>query len=657
MLSGDAVRAQAATSTASATSRSRAARARSSTAPAHVLVDCRRALAVQISPPDLPVPVDARDRSVPPPGRRAAVYDRLAERAGLSIDRCTSHRRPGPAGRRCPDRLRGRAAAGDRCPTPTSRSRPTSPPTVQYYLPSARTQFPGVEVQQVYLRNYPLTTLAAQLFGTVGPINPQEVTEQARYRGRLAERDRRPVRPGVRLRQVPARHRRQPSRSGRRARAVRRASSPDDQPGRRATSSSCRSTPGLQQVGQSALQQSIATNYPADGGAFVAMNPQTAQVYAMGSLPDASTRTSSPSRSPQPTYNAADERRRATIRCSTARSHSAGPTGSTFKPITATAALESGAWTPTETYDDTGQFCDRHAQCRHNAGNAAYGVLDLINAIQVSSDDVLLQPRRADQRRPGRIRNGGAAAAVGAARSGSARRPGSTSAARSPGTLPVAGVARRAATSSRPSASTPPAPYTGHARSTSVAGRLRDRRRHRPPVVGRRQRQPRRRPGRRAGHAAAAGGRLRGAGQRGHDRAPARRARDRERRRHRAAEDRPAAGAPHQHQPGLPRHDPRRACAPPPRSRAAPRPTCSATSPSRSTARPAPPSTTASTTTPGTPASCPPRRRRKPIVVVVHVEQGGFGAVGRRAGGARRSSRSGSSASRGRTWPGARQTL
>ena len=46
---------------------------------------------------------------------------------------------------------------------------------------------------------------------------------------------------------------------------------------------------------------------------------------------------------------------------------SAGPTGSTFKPITAIAALQSGAWLPDETFDDTGQFCINGA-CRHNAG-------------------------------------------------------------------------------------------------------------------------------------------------------------------------------------------------------------------------------------------------------------------------------------------------
>jgi penicillin-binding protein 2 len=64
----------------------------------------------------------------------------------------------------------------------------------------------------------------------------------------------------------------------------------------------------------------------------------------------------------------------------------AGPTGSTFKPITATAALESGAWNTTEVFDDSGQYCFS-GQCRHNAGMASYGTLDLVQALKVSSDD------------------------------------------------------------------------------------------------------------------------------------------------------------------------------------------------------------------------------------------------------------------------------
>jgi penicillin-binding protein 2 len=65
---------------------------------------------------------------------------------------------------------------------------------------------------------------------------------------------------------------------------------------------------------------------------------------------------------------------------------SAGPTGSTFKPITATAALQSGAWTTSAVYDDTGSYCTSPGVCRHNAGGGASGVVDLVNALRVSSD-------------------------------------------------------------------------------------------------------------------------------------------------------------------------------------------------------------------------------------------------------------------------------
>ncbi|MGH2929703.1 MAG: penicillin-binding transpeptidase domain-containing protein, partial [Solirubrobacteraceae bacterium] len=69
---------------------------------------------------------------------------------------------------------------------------------------------------------------------------------------------------------------------------------------------------------------------------------------------------------------------------------SAGPVGSTFEPITAIAALQSGVWSPNQTFDDTGQFCvgaGLTEQCRHNSGQVAFGVLDVADAIKVSSDD------------------------------------------------------------------------------------------------------------------------------------------------------------------------------------------------------------------------------------------------------------------------------
>jgi penicillin-binding protein 2 len=114
------------------------------------------------------------------------------------------------------------------------------------------------------------------------------------------------------------------------------------------------------------------------------MNPDNGQVYAMGSLPtfdpniftkpvtEQVYRQLNNPASGYPLLNRAIQ--------------SVGPTGSTFKAITATAALQSGAWSLGETFDDTGQFCFS-GQCRHNAGGAAYGGLDLVNAIRVSSDN------------------------------------------------------------------------------------------------------------------------------------------------------------------------------------------------------------------------------------------------------------------------------
>jgi penicillin-binding protein 2 len=113
------------------------------------------------------------------------------------------------------------------------------------------------------------------------------------------------------------------------------------------------------------------------------MNPENGQVYAMGSNPSfdpniftkpVSSSVYSQLNNPSSNFPLIDR-----------AIQSAGPSGSTFKPITSTAALESGAWSVGSTFDDTGQFCI-DTQCRHNAGNAVNGVLDLVSALKVSSD-------------------------------------------------------------------------------------------------------------------------------------------------------------------------------------------------------------------------------------------------------------------------------
>jgi penicillin-binding protein 2 len=64
---------------------------------------------------------------------------------------------------------------------------------------------------------------------------------------------------------------------------------------------------------------------------------------------------------------------------------SAYPTGSTFKAVTGTAALQAGLVTPEHTFSDTGSF-EWAGREWINAGEAANGVVNMVSALRVSSD-------------------------------------------------------------------------------------------------------------------------------------------------------------------------------------------------------------------------------------------------------------------------------
>jgi penicillin-binding protein 2 len=152
-------------------------------------------------------------------------------------------------------------------------------PYVQYYLAERQDEFQGVEAQRVYRRHYPYQKLAAQLFGTIGPINYTE-TKLRRFRG---------VNPNAVigqsglewqydsfLRGTPGQNKVQVNALGQ---------FQGDLPGTNAIPGDTLKLSldvGLQKVGETALAQSIATNPPATGGAFVALNPVTGAIYAMG---------------------------------------------------------------------------------------------------------------------------------------------------------------------------------------------------------------------------------------------------------------------------------------------------------------------------------------------------------------------------------------
>jgi penicillin-binding protein 2 len=353
------------------------------------LVDSVKTLAVQISPEDLPSPVtlDKLQTLEHPPKADAIVYNRLAHVLGLPTTRrpCQLHMAKPNVFRLSPIACKvGEQVTLQSYADVTVRSGAVVTRDMWFYLAENQRKFPGVQVQNVYVTHYPYKTLAAQVLGTVGPITQSELTAKS-YRG--AGRNDIVGQTGLEAEYDSFLR----GKDGYQRVQVNALNQPTGDLGTQSP------VPGhnlklslnsqLQRVGEQALAQSMSVNY-SPGGSFVAMNPDTGAVYAMGSLPsfDPSVFTGNLSTVKyRQLTNPADGYpllNRAT--------QSAGPTGSTFKPITSVAALSSGEWTTSSMFDDNGEFCvgtGPAQQCRHNAGHAVDGSLDLVNALRVSSDD------------------------------------------------------------------------------------------------------------------------------------------------------------------------------------------------------------------------------------------------------------------------------
>ncbi len=118
-------------------------------------------------------------------------------------------------------------------------------------------------------------------------------------------------------------------------------------------------------------------------GGFVTMDVHTGEILALGSYP-----TFEPSVFTRPmTQTQVNALYRDQVLAPLTDRAIAGlyPTGSTFKPITAIAALEGGHVTPSEVIYDPGQLVVGE-QVFTNAGEAANGSVSLVTALEVSSD-------------------------------------------------------------------------------------------------------------------------------------------------------------------------------------------------------------------------------------------------------------------------------
>src|SRR3954451_24168360 len=266
-----------------------------------VLVDNRTVMTLQLRPSDLP-----NDR-----GERRRELAKLGDVLGLSQREIRQRVRATPQYAGYPVVLR---QGLDR--------------QLLFYLLENKERFPGVSIDRTYVRQYKDGDLAAHLLGIVGQVSPKQL-KLSRYRG---------ARPGDVVGQSGVEYsydRFLRGTAGSRRIQVDALGRPRGQLGSRPAQAgdSLHLTldTGLQEVGESALRDK---GLP---GAFVAMNVHTGAILAMGSYP-----TYDPSFYTRPhtrgEYEAFGNRPGDPL---VDRADQGGyPTGSAFKPITATAALE-----------------------------------------------------------------------------------------------------------------------------------------------------------------------------------------------------------------------------------------------------------------------------------------------------------------------------
>ena len=314
-----------------------------------VMVANRTELAVEVNTQDLPAPGPTRSREL----------HLLSTVTGMSMDE-----------------IRKTLASG-------SRAAPGGPVILKkglgvdkvYYLRENQSSFPGVTLQRVFTREYKDGTTAAHLFGNVGEVTAQQLKEP-RYVG-LHQGDS-VGQSGIEyeydrfLRGRPGTDRVQVDALGRPTQQLR---STPAQPGDdvRLTIDS-----GLQSYAEGALD---SFGLP---GAFVAMNARDGAILAMGSAPsfDPSIFTHPITQSQYQDLTS----RKTDAPLANRAIQGLYPTGSTMKPITATAALQDHLIGPNTIFNDTGSLKLDNNLTVHNAGHAINGPINMTDALKVSSD-------------------------------------------------------------------------------------------------------------------------------------------------------------------------------------------------------------------------------------------------------------------------------
>ncbi|MET0603557.1 MAG: penicillin-binding transpeptidase domain-containing protein [Baekduia sp.] len=299
-----------------------------------------------------------------PTGALLARYERLGKVLGLSVKT-----------------INQRVVTGIlQVPYADVRIRTGVPASQRNYIQERSDQFPGVTVAQLYVRQYPYRSTAAQVLGSIGQIDRDQLT-QSHFKGVAAGTD--IGKAGLEyeydklLRGTDGSLHIEVNAAGER----RRASTVRQPKQGRELKLTLRLD--VQQAGESALR-TAGHGLP---GAFVALNPENGAVYGMGSSPTFNPRDLNGPFATNAAYEAKFGKAAGSPLFNRA-DMSAYPTGSIFKPITSLAALSEGLITPSEKFNDTGCFQTgaRKIDKSCNAGGKVYGPVNMVDALRVSSD-------------------------------------------------------------------------------------------------------------------------------------------------------------------------------------------------------------------------------------------------------------------------------
>jgi penicillin-binding protein 2 len=308
----------------------------------NVLVDNRSGLALVVSPDKLS---DER-------AERREVYERLGKLLRMK-----------------PDRIERRADRDLKAlPFSAATVKRDVPDAVAAYVLERQEQFEGVDVERQFVRKYPHGEIGAHLFGTVGEVTKEQLEDERNNGVELGDRI---GQTGIEaeydrfLRGINGATKVEVDALGNISRPL------NDDPPEQGRQLRLSIDLDVQKAGQDALAGGTGK------GAFAVMDVNNGEVIALGS---------SPSFDPNGfSKNYARLRKDENAPLANRAVQGGYPTGSTFKLVTAVAALEGGVITPDTILNDPGVLTVGTQEFK-NAGGAVHGALALRQALTVSSD-------------------------------------------------------------------------------------------------------------------------------------------------------------------------------------------------------------------------------------------------------------------------------